>query len=232
MKTKKSMRPYPFLIMAIILILATSCEKKEDPSDTMTDRDGNVYTSVTIGTQTWMVENLKTTKYKDGTDIPLVTDDTEWANLNTPDYCWYNNDAATYKNPYGALYNWYAVSTGKLCPTGWHVPTHAEWVTLFNYLGNNIVAGGKLKEASTTHWNSPNVDATNESGFTGLPGGGRHEDGTFLFIGICGSWWSTTEDEYDSDYAWEMGLNYNLGQAFSVSFNPKKNGYSVRCLKD
>jgi len=193
MKTKKSMRPYPFLIMAIILILATSCEKKEDPSGTMTDRDGNVYTSVTIGTQTWMVENLKTTKYKDGTDIPLVTDDTEWANLNTPGYCWYNNDAATYKNSYGALYNWYAVSTGKLCPTGWHVPTDAEWTTLTTYLGGESVAGGKLKELGTTHWTTPNTGATNETGFAALPGGYIYYDGTFDFIGNIGGWWSATE---------------------------------------
>ena len=230
MKNKNKIWYYPFLVMTAILILTTNCEKKGDPSDTMTDRDGNVYTSVTIGTQVWMVENLKTTKYNDGTPIPLVADITEWENLNTAGCCWYDNDAATYKNPYGALYNWYTVNTDKLCPTGWHVPTHAEWVTLVNYLGNNIVAGGKLKEAGTTHWNSPNDDATNESGFTGLPGGWRNDDGTFLHIGISGAWWSATED--DPDYAWERGLNYNSGQAFSVSFNPKKNGYSIRCLKD
>ena len=106
------------------------------------DIDGNVYHTVTIGTQVWMVENLKTTKYNDGTAIPLVTDNTAWGALTTPGYCWYNNDSATYKNTYGALYNWYAVNTGKLAPTGWHVPTDSEWTVLTTYLGGQSVAGG------------------------------------------------------------------------------------------
>ncbi len=215
--------------MTAILILTTNCEKKEDPSDTMTDRDGNVYTSVTIGTQVWMVENLKTTKYNDGTDIPLVTDDTEWANLNTPGYCWYNNDAATYKNPYGALYNWYAVSTGKLCPTGWHVPTDAEWTTLTTYLGGESVAGGKLKELGTTHWTTPNTGATNETGFAALPGGYIYYDGTFDFIGNIGGWWSATE--YYPPSAHARGMYYDLSDVYSL-YNSKEIGYSIRCLKD
>jgi uncharacterized protein (TIGR02145 family) len=103
----------------------------------VTDKDGNVYHTVTIGTQTWMVENLKTTKYNDGTAIPFITDNSAWANLTTPGYCWYNNDSTTYKNMYGALYNWYAVSTGNLAPKGWHVATDAEWTTLQNYLITN-----------------------------------------------------------------------------------------------
>ena len=118
----------------------------------VTDDDGNVYHSVTIGTQVWMVENLKTTKYNDGTSIPLVTDATDWHNLLTPGYCWNNNDEATYKATYGALYNWYTVNTGNLCPTGWHVPGDAEWTTLTTYLGGEDVAGGKLKEVGITHW--------------------------------------------------------------------------------
>lgn len=223
------MQPYPFLIMAIILILTTNCEKKKDSSAKVTDQDGNVYTTVAIGTQTWMVENLKTTKYNDGTPIPLVTDNNQWKNINTGAFCWYANDAASYKNTYGALYNWYAVNTGKLCPAGWHVPTNDEWITLTVYLGGVVVAGGKLKESGTSHWDSPNVEATNETGFTGLPGGVRL-DGDFMFNGISGSWWSATES--NPSWAYEMGLNYNSGNVFSVSFNPKSNGYSVRCLKD
>ena len=116
---------------------------------TVTDIDGNVYHTVTIGTQTWMVENLKTTKYNDGTAIPLVTDSTAWLNLTTPGYCWYNNDAATYKNTYGALYNWFTVNTSKLAPSGWHVPTDAEWTTLITYLGGETVAGGQMKSTGT-----------------------------------------------------------------------------------
>jgi len=111
---------------------------------TITDIDGNYYTTVTIGTQVWMVENLKTTKYNDGTGIPLVTDNTVWCNLSTPGYCWYNNDETTYKNPYGALYNWHTVHTGKLCPSGWHVPTDSEWITLTSYFGGMNTAD-KLK---------------------------------------------------------------------------------------
>lgn len=162
-------------------------------SGTVTDSDGNVYNTVTIGTQVWMAENLRTTKYKDNTAIPLVTDNTAWTNLSTPGYCWYNNDAATNKSTYGALYNWYTVNTGKLCPTGWHVPTDAEWSTLTTCLGGVGVAGGKLKEAGTSHWMSPNVGATNETGFTALPSGYRYAGGTFEYNGLGGWWWSSTE---------------------------------------
>ena len=195
-----------------------------------TDGDNNNYPVVEIGTQIWMEENLKTTKYNDEAEIPYKPVANEWKALSSPGYCWYDNDAAANKDIYGALYNWYAATNSGICPSGWHVPAHTEWTTLINYLGNNIVAGGKLKETGTKHWNSPNTDATNESGFTGLPSGWRNQDGTFLYIGMNEAWWSTTE--YDTDYAYERGLNYESGQAFSVSFNPKKNGYSVRCVKD
>jgi uncharacterized protein (TIGR02145 family) len=193
------------------------------------DIDGNVYNTVTIGTQEWMKENLKTTKYNDGTDIPLVTDNTAWINLSTPGYCWYNNDAATYKASYGAMYNWYAVNTGKLCPTGWHVPTDAEWETLSTYLGGWEIVGGKLKETGTAHWTSPNNGATNETGFTALPGGYRANGGLFDHIGLNGSWWSSTED--DAFLAWVHGMGYD-GSWGSRFTNTKVNGFSVRCIKD
>ena len=155
----------------------------------VTDYDGNHYSSVLIGSQIWMAENLKTIKYNDGTAIPLVTDATEWSNLTTHGYCWYNNDEATYGDTYGALYNWYTVETGNLCPTGWHVPTDAEWTELIDYLGGESVAGGKLKETGTTHWNSPNPGATNETGFTTLPGGYRADfNGSSGDIGNGGYW--------------------------------------------
>lgn len=148
------------------------------------DIDGNIYNTIAIGSQIWMKENLRTTKYNDGTSIPLVTNSTEWASI-TLGYCWYNNDPANYKSTYGALYNFLAVCSiyngGKnICPTGWHVPSYDEWVTLALYLDPNAiqfyntissVAGGKLKESGTDHWQSPNFGATNETGFTALPGG-------------------------------------------------------------
>jgi uncharacterized protein (TIGR02145 family) len=193
---------------------------------TLTDIDGNVYSTVTIGTQTWMAENLKTTKYNDDTAVPNVTDETEWANLTTGAYCWYDNNASAYKATYGALYNWYAINTGKLCPTGWHVPSDAEWLTLENYLGGEDVAGGKLKEAGTTHWLSPNTGATNETGFTGLPGGFRWDWGTeFWPIGQSGFWWLATEP-----YAWHLDTGGTI--ILGVDILPEKIGASVRCLKN
>jgi len=196
---------------------------------TVTDIDGNVYHIITIGTQVWIVENLKTTKFNDGTVIPIVTDNTAWSNLTTPGYCWYNNDAATYKDPYGALYNGYAVHTGKLAPSGWHVPTRTEWTTLINYLGGEGLAGGKIKEADTVHWNSPNAGATNESGFTALPGGSR-KSGTFNYIGQGCYLWSTTE-YVPKDY-WYCSLSFQLWGAYLNNGGWTGDGYSVRCVRN
>lgn len=212
----------------LIILLIHSCKKDNDNS--IKDIDGNVYTSVTISTQVWLIENLKTTKYNDGTAIPLVTDNTAWSNLSTPGYCWYNNDANTYEGTYGALYNWYTVNTGKLCPTGWHVPTDAEFATLINYLGGPLSAGNKLKETGITHWASPNTGATNESGFTALPGGARTEnDGIFFHIRDEGNWWSASES--DATFAWNRYLTYSNPDSYSV-YNYKQIGFSVRCLQD
>ena len=137
----------------------------------LTDIVGNTYKTIKIGTQTWMAENLKTTKYNDGTDILNITNTTESINLSTPGYCWYLNDAYKYKNIYGALYNWYVLNTGKICPAGWHVPSNLEWTTLTTYLGGDSVADRKLKETGTTHWINTYTGVTNSSGFTALPGG-------------------------------------------------------------
>ena len=194
------------------------------------DIDGNHYETVLIGYQIWMAENLATTKYDDGTDIPLVTDNSAWAALTTPGYCWYDNDQATYGSTYGALYNWYTVNTGNLCPTGWHVPTDGEWTTLTTYLGGESVAGGKLKEAGLAHWNSPNTGATNETGFTALPGGVRDDGGTFMAINGYGGWWSATE--VDAGVAWGRGMFYYSSGVYRDYGYNKKNGFSVRCLRD
>jgi uncharacterized protein (TIGR02145 family) len=202
---------------------------------TVTDIDGNTYKTILIGTQCWMRENLKTTKYLDGAAIPNVTDNATWGSLTTGAYCWYKNDIGN-KATYGALYNWYAVNTGKLCPTGWHVPSDAEWTTLSTYIvesffgGFDMGGGGlgrSMKETGTTHWASPNEGATNKSGFSGLPGGYRFEWGD-IEIGYSGYWWSSTEDS--SITAWNRYISV-YATLNRDSFN-KRTGFSVRCLRD
>lgn len=184
--------------------------------------------SITIGTQIWQSKNLDVPTYRNGDAIPKVTDATQWSNLTTGAWCWYNNDSATYSATYGRLYNWYAVADPRgLCPTGWHAPTDAEWTTLVNQLGGSSVAGGALK--STTGWTSPNTGATNSSGFTGLPGGFRFDNGSFFNFGFNGYWWSSTED--DTANAWVRFLGYLDGNIDRFSSN-KQDGFSVRCLRD
>lgn len=195
---------------------------------TVTDYDGNVYNTIIIGTQEWLKENLKTTKFNDGTNIPLVTSDNGWFNLYSPGYCWYNNDAITYKEVYGAIYNWPVSYTGKLCPTGWHVPSNEEWTTLTNFLGGESIAGGKLKEDGIIHWNSPNSGATNETGFTALPGGWRHPDGTFNDVSYNGGWWSNSM--YSSIYAWSRSMRWDQSNVTNW-YRDRRDGYSVRCIK-
>lgn len=197
----------------------------------ITDIDGNKYNIVTIGNQVWLSENLKATRYNDGTSIPLITANQDWYTATDGAFCWYNNDIA-YKATYGALYNWYAVKTGRICPTGWHVPSDSEWTTLINYLGGPNVAGGKLKESGFEHWKFPNTEATDESKFDALPGGFRNvynEPGNFRDIGEYGYWWSGTA--IDQDYVWYRGLYYNSGEVLRNSFSPKT-GFSVRCIKN
>lgn len=194
----------------------------------VSDIDGNTYKTVSIGTQTWMAENLKTTKYNDDTSIPLVTDNTEWKSLIHPGYCWYNNDASTYKDTYGALYNWYAAASGKLCPSGWHVPSDGQWTILSTYLGGESAAGDKMKEEGATHWKNFNNASTNVSGFTALPGGGR-VGGSFSSIEESGAWWSSIES--DTDYAWCRELDDNVVELLRGGL-AKNMGFSVRCIKN
>ena len=204
-------------------------------STLLSDIEGNLYITKIIGTQIWMAENLKTTKYNDGSDIALVPENSKWITLTTPAYCWYNNDISAYKNSYGALYNWYSVdlvsSIGRnVCPSGWHVPADLEWTILTEYLGGIVLAGGKLKETGATHWQSPNTGATNESGFTALPGGERvFNTGLFYYIGFNSYWWSTTENS--STMAWCSGAMYNFS-SIHRGYEHKNDGFSVRCLKD
>ena len=199
------------------------------PLGTVIDVDGNLYATVTIGTQVWMKENLKVTRLNDETSIELVTDNSKWNALSTPGYCWYNNDESTNKNTYGALYNWEAVNTGKLCPAGWHMPSHDEYILLADYLGGSNIAGVQLREAGTLHWASPNTGATNGSGFSGLPGGGRSStDVSFTDIGSAGYWWSSTE--YSATQSWGLGLGFDYIYACNC-WSYKKGGGSIRCVK-
>jgi uncharacterized protein (TIGR02145 family)/uncharacterized repeat protein (TIGR02543 family) len=203
------------------------------------DVDGNIYTEVVIGTQTWMVQNLKTTKFNDGTQIPNVTDGTTWSALTTSGYCWYNNSIDSGKI-YGALFNWYAVNTGKLAPAGWHVPSDLEWTTLATFLGGESIAGDKLKEAGGVHWapwsdghNSYPNTGTNSSGFTALPGGDRDygsNDGIFGNVGWDGNWWSSTGD---ASFAWIRSLANNPAAFVNRNdYGYLTYGFSVRCLKN
>jgi uncharacterized protein (TIGR02145 family) len=206
--------------------------------DTCTDVDGNNYCTVTIGTQTWMAENLKTTSYKDGTNIQNLWNDDAWANDTTGSYCWYNNNNAN-KTVYGALYNWYAVNSGKLAPAGWHVPTEDEFITLKRIINNGYYnsssidsIGGKIKESGFSHWTNPNTGATNETGFSALPAGARIVNGTASFININknGAWWTATDD-VGTPNAWFEYVSYkNTG--FYYLNPPKSSGCSVRCVKD
>ncbi len=187
-------------------------------------------TVTTICNQTWMVQNLDVDHYRNGDPIPKVTDLTQWIGLTTGAYCYYNNDSAAYAAIYGKLYNWYAVNDPRgIAPLSLHVPSEAEWTTLVTCLGGDVVAGGKMKESGTTHWHAPNGAATNSSGFTGLPGGGRNDNGTVYFIGDYGVWWSSTES--GTADAWLCTLNYS-GVGSNRYNEYKRYGFSVRCLRD
>lgn len=200
---------------------------------TVTDIDGNVYHVVSIGTQTWMVENLKVAHLNDGTPIANINGGPEWGAATDPAYCWPNNDV-TNKPAYGALYNWYSVNTGKLAPTGWRVPSYDDWATLISYLGSAEAVGGKLRETGTNHWVN-NVGGTNETGFTALPAGSNMGglDGQFTGIGYFAAWWMSKE--FNASNAWYV---YLCGQEPGcVSFSDeeggsKNSGFSIRCIKE
>ena len=243
MKKKSEILFHVFITCVLFSMLANSC-KKDDLS--VKDGDGNAYNTVTIGTQIWLGENLKTTKYNDKTEIPLVTDDTEWEGLTTPGYCWYNNNSS-YKNTYGALYNWYVVNTGKLCPSGWHVPSNTEWTALEDYLIANgfnydgSATGNKIAKslASASGWqismetgapgNTDFPDYRNKSGFKAVPGGYRYEDGSFRLLGIACEGW--TSSSYNTDRGWQYDIDKDYSGEI-LGHCEKMDGLTVRCLKD
>jgi uncharacterized protein (TIGR02145 family) len=203
-------------------------------TNTVSDIDGNAYNTVLIGTQCWTKENLKTSRYRNGGLIPNVTDGTAWINLTTGAWSYYNNDVSN-NAIYGKLYNWYTTLGDTLCPTGWGVPTDAEWTTLTTYLGGESVAGGKMKTIGTAYWESPNTGAINLSGFSALPGGYRNNfggsfSGSFSNIRIDAFFWSATENV--SSHAWLRNLFNDYGDVDRNHDFNKSVGASVRCLRD
>jgi len=235
MRKQTSFLVYPLLliIMGVFIFFANSCKKDDDNNNggnnagSFTDtRDGNIYKTVTIGNQVWMAENLRYLHRVVGPDISSY-------NIAYYYVCGYHGTdvnaakATEEYTTYGVLYNWSAACIS--CPPGWHLPSDEEWTQLTDYLGGHNIAGGKLKETGTTHWNSPNTGATNETGFTALPGGYRNYYGNFDDIGNYGSWWSS--NEYSSSYAWLRDMGYG-DSGVSRYFENKSDGYSVRCLRD
>jgi uncharacterized protein (TIGR02145 family) len=219
-------------INLIIMALGLVCISEEAVySQTIADIDGNLYNTVMIGTQNWMKENLKTTKYNDGSEIPYIKADSIWSSFTMGAYCDFDNKP-TISEIYGRLYNWYVVTLTNpknVCPSGWHVPTDEEWTILTFYLGDGHVAGGKMKEKGTAHWIRPNIGATNETGFTALPGGGRLYSGAFGSLGEGGFWWSSTER--DSQLALFTGIA-NADSSVSNNSGFKNCGFSIRCMKN
>ncbi len=203
----------------------------------VTDIDGNNYRTIQIGNQLWMAENLKTTRFNDGTDIPLVINGITWTQLTTPAYGWYDNYKEKYEAAFGALYNGYVIdimSNGNknVCPVDWHVPTDDDWTSLTTFLGGEDIAAEKLKETGNTHWTGPDAGGTNESGFTALPGGthsNSYYEGLFTGIGLVGQWWSSTN--YDLiPPLWYRAMD--SGSTLIRDNVNKKLGISVRCIKD
>ena len=229
-------------VLAAFLLLTFSCKKENNPiqpsditNKTSFQADINKIdvalnsTSIKIGTQKWRIKNLDVSHYRNGDSIPEVKDAATWATLTTGAWCYYNNDPAN-GAIYGKLYNWYAVNDPRgLAPSGWHIPSDAEWTALTASLGGISTAGGKMKETGTTHWLTPNADATNSSGFTALPGGYRNDFGKFSFIGSISHFASSTAS--GTTYAWYRNLGSSDGSVYRATGNVVE-GFSVRCIKD
>lgn len=220
---------YSINAFSFLFVLIVFSSDSLSGQEIIKDFDGNSYKTVTIGTQVWMAENLRTTHYSTGEPIPEMKDDSVWAEISTGAYCINNNDKNN-SGIYGYLYNWYVVPNArKLCPAGWHVPSANDWKKLETSLGGAGSAGGKMKEAGTTRWAGPNSEADNSSKFNGLPGGSRNSDGTFNVPGENGHWWTTTE--FSTTTAWRRQLYNNAGFIDNV-YALKNEGFSIRCVKD
>jgi uncharacterized protein (TIGR02145 family) len=247
MKKRPNFSGYPLMLISLFVVFASSCKKEDGNNNetpataTITDaRDGNVYKTITIGNQVWLAENLRYLPAVAGPETGSNTDPYYYV------YDYSGTDVAAAKattnyGTYGVLYNWPAAMAGAAssttnpsgvqgaCPAGWHIPSYAEWIQLWNYLGGKSIAGGKLKEAGTDHWTSPNTGATNESGFTALPGGDRRSDGIFDNIGYSGFFWSSTESPNNP---WYHDVYYTSNHASIYDIRYKEFGVSIRCIKD
>ncbi len=209
------------LLYLFIFLISVSCSENQQVSSNgfVKDIDGNVYKTIKIGKQLWMAENLRVTHYGNGEEIPCLPEDDEWDN-NSGAYCYYNNDTTNIRK-YGLLYNWFAVDDSRnLAPKGWHVPTDSEWQELVEYLGGDAIAGGKMKSTA----------ATNDSGFSALPGGYRYNHGIFDGIGTNPYFWSSTES--NGGNAWYRYLYNNNSMVYRDDSGWKQAGYSVRCVAD
>lgn len=222
------------IFIPAMLLSASLINAQENPYEAMpvTDADGNVYKTIMLEEGVWMAENLRTTKFNDGTPIPLIKGKAAWEETKSPGFGWYKDDA-DYKKSVGAIYNWHAVGTKKLCPKGWHVPTEAEWNDLMDYAGTTEKSGdnpAKLKEAGTAHWKSPNEGATNSIFFTALPAGEISYFYTDEESGTKATWWTSTEDMLDKPpmNALITGLSNDF-HSKTAGTSPKENAYSVRC---
>jgi uncharacterized protein (TIGR02145 family) len=212
----------------VLLAFLVSFLFLEIQGQTVTDSDGNIYTTIPIGKQVWFAENLKTTKFNDGSTITLIKDQFAWKNNKKPAYCWFNNDISN-KDNYGALYNFHVVETGKICPKEWRVPSDADWNILISELGPEEMAGDKLKERGTIHWKGSYGTATDEYGFTALPAGFRLTEGVFPVFGSSYAiWWSSTGRD---SHAWTRGVFFSTSKIYS-GFEYMNSGYSIRCMKD
>jgi uncharacterized protein (TIGR02145 family) len=239
-KVKSLLRPlvYWLLLLSQPLILITSCDESEQntiPDYTgqtgqITDIEGHVYNTIGIGSQIWMIENLRTTLLNDGTQIPLVSNDSLWNRIISPGYCWYKNDSTTFGIAYGTLYNFHTVASGLLCPVGWHVPDKSEWETLTAFLGGDDIAGGKLKDYYSSYWQGPNYCIVNNFGFNALPGGKRLSiTGRFDESGLRGYWW--TSSSMDGHFAISKSMS-NLSLKLDNLASGKNEGFNIRCIKD
>jgi uncharacterized protein (TIGR02145 family) len=250
MKKEKRIWSFLFVVIGITVLFTFSCKKDDNTPDnptngkttaifnpvldygSVTDQEGNTYKTIVIGTQTWMAENLRTAKYRNGDSITEITDSIEWSNLKTGAYCNYENrNSDEMIATYGRLYNWHAVSDSRnLAPLGWHIPSNDEWTTLISYLDGETLAIKKLKEQGKTHWSDFNEGSDNSSGFTALPGGWRWGL-YFMSMGDAGYWWSSTEDDNKIN-AWYRNLTIQPDETVTPYIFFKECGFSVRCVKD
>jgi len=216
------------LMLMLVFIASSLIIYSQETNETITDIDGNVYKTIKIGTQTWMLENLKTTKYNSGAPIQKLMDVEKWQFDISGAYAWYNDDESN-KDIYGALYNWAAVKKGNLAPKGWHIPSIEEWQVMIDFLGGEKIAGGKLKDLGTDFWDSPNKGADNSSGFKAVATGCKSKEGSYLLVGNRSLFWSSTSSNLLQ--AKSITLIFNSPKA-SVFATSKNYGCAIRCIKD